>query len=435
MKFHITFTPEKRKDKEGKIIVENVPLFAYLKYDGKRLYYFTGYRVNMDVFDFNKQRVEKKASGLKGKNLIQAKEINSFLVKIENEMIDLFSRNKNPQKTDIINTLDNVLGKRGKAGDSLEGTVFTEWFEKYIKEGKQSDIRKRNIKSILKHWIDFETRYKQKIDLMELNFLLLQKFDRFLSQDICDDNEVIVRQKLSRNTITKAMIMTRAFLNYARNINPDIPYPFGKEKGNYKIQKEVYGDPIYLTVTERNIIETFELKNDRLKRVRDVFIFQSLTGCRYGDLQKLTKANISDGQLVYIAGKTKQGHPKTIKVPLGSKAKAILENYKDLPSDMILPPYTEQVLNRYLKELFEDCGLTRNVSRLNPNTREPEQVRICDIASSHMARRTFVGALFGKNYDRDVIGSMSGHSANSKALSRYYSVTGEHKSRAIQDIE
>ncbi len=435
MKFHVTFTLEKRKDKGGNLIVENVPLFAYLKYAGKRLYYFTGYRVKMDVFDFNKQRVVKKESGYKGKNLIPASEINTNLVKIENEMIDLFGRNKNPQKSEIIRALDNVLGKRGKAEPVNEGTGFIDWFEKYIAQGKQSEIRKRNIKSILNHWTEFEKQQKQKIDLMSLDYSMLQKFDHFLSQDYLNDRGEVTREKLSRNTVTKAMIITRAFINYVRNVIPEAPYPFGKDKGLYRIQKEVYGTPIYINIEERKLLESSEITNERLRKVRDVFLFQSLVGCRYGDLQKFTRANIVDQKLSYIAGKTKDGSPKTIVVPLAEKATAILQKYEGLPNGMILPPYSEQVLNRYLKELFEVCGLTRNVSRLNPKTREPEQVRICDIASTHMARRTFVGALFSKNYDRAVIGSMSGHAPNSKALERYYSVTGEHKARAIQDIE
>jgi integrase len=435
MKFHITFTPEKRKDKGGNLITENVPLFAYLKYAGQRIYYFTGYRVNMDVFDFNKQRVVKKESGFKGKNIIPAAEINSCLVKIENEMIDLFSRNKNPQKSDIVNALDNVLGKRGKAGGTVEGTGFVDWFEKYITQGKQSEIRKRNIKSILNHWIDFEKAQKHKIDLYDVGYSILQKFDQFLSQELFNERGEVAREKLSRNTVTKAMIITRAFFNYVRNEVPDVPYPFGKDKGLYRIQKEIYGTPIYINIEERRILESTELTNERLSKVRDVFLFQSFVGCRYGDLQKFTKANIVDQKLSYIAGKTKDGSPKTIVVPLAEKAITILQKYEGLPNGMILPPYSEQVLNRYLKELFAICGLTRNVSRLNPKTREPEQVRICDIASTHMARRTFVGALFSKNYDRAVIGSMSGHAPNSRALERYYSVTGEHKARAIQDIE
>ncbi len=434
MKYNVTFTLEKRKDKEGNPITENVPLFAHINFGGKRLHYFTGYRLSIDSFDVSIQRIDKKGTGSKGKNLIQAKEVNADLIKIESELIDLFNQNKFPQKNEIVTALDKVLGKAGKPNDAPDGTNFIDWFEKYIKDGKQSDIRKRNIKSILKHWIDFEKKYKLKIDLMDINFSLLQKFDRFLSQDLIIDQGEVVRKKLSRNTVTKAMIITRAFLNYVRNYI-DAPYPFGVDKGLYRIQKEVYGTPIYINIDERRILETYELTNNRLSKVRDVFLFQSFVGCRYGDLQKFTKSNIAENKLSYIAGKTKDGRPKTIVVPLAAKAIAILKKYEGLPNEMILPPYTEQVLNRYLKELFAVCGLTRNVSRLNPNSREPEQVRLCDIASSHMARRTFVGALFSKNYDRAVIGSMSGHSPNSRALERYYSVTSEHKERAILDIE
>ncbi|MFZ4414889.1 MAG: hypothetical protein ACOYOV_17515, partial [Bacteroidales bacterium] len=95
---------------------------------------------------------------------------------------------------------------------------------------------------------------------------------------------------------------------------------------------------------------------------------------------------------------------------------------------------TDQRYNEYLKELFEKVELTRTVTRQHPTTREPEQVRLCDIASSHMARRSFVGNMFGK-IDSAIIASMSGHVANSKAFTRYYDVSKELQQQAINLID
>ena len=58
---------------------------------------------------------------------------------------------------------------------------------------------------------------------------------------------------------------------------------------------------------------------------RDIFVFQSLIGCRVSDLWAMTNNNIIGGAVEYIAGKTIDGNPKTIRVPLNKLGKAILE--------------------------------------------------------------------------------------------------------------
>jgi len=59
------------------------------------------------------------------------------------------------------------------------------------------------------------------------------------------------------------------------------------------------------------------------------------------------------------------------------------------------------------------------VSVINPTTGEVEQKSIADIASSHLARRTFVGNLYNKVQDPNLVGSLSGHKEGSRAFARY----------------
>ncbi|MGE0091236.1 MAG: recombinase, partial [Bacteroidales bacterium] len=68
-------------------------------------------------------------------------------------------------------------------------------------------------------------------------------------------------------------------------------------------------------------------------------------------------------------------------VPLNATALNILKRYE------------------YIKKIFKACGITRVVSVINPTTGEVEQKSIADVASSHLARRTFVGNLYNKVQD------------------------------------
>ena len=133
----------------------------------------------------------------------------------------------------------------------------------------------------------------------------------------------------------------------------------------------------------------------------------------------MTKANVVNGFVEYIARKTKENRPVTVRVPLNDVAKSILEKYKDLPEMHLLPFTSQQQYNRDIKTMFEKAGLDRIVTVINPKTREEEKKRLCDIASSHLARRTFIGNLYKATPDSNIIGKLSGHKEGSRAFARY----------------
>ena len=51
----------------------------------------------------------------------------------------------------------------------------------------------------------------------------------------------------------------------------------------------------------------------------------------------------------------------TVRVPLNSIAKEILERYKDCPFDELLPLISQQKYNVAIKKMFLEAGLTRPV--------------------------------------------------------------------------
>ena len=80
-------------------------------------------------------------------------------------------------------------------------------------------------------------------------------------------------------------------------------------------------------------------------------------------------------------------------------------------------------------------GITRIVTILNPTTGEEEQRPINEIASSHLARRTFVGNLYKKVKDPNLVGALSGHKEGSRAFSRYRDIDDDMKKELIGLME
>ena len=211
-----------------------------------------------------------------------------------------------------------------------------------------------------------------------------------------------------------------------------------------EIKAEKYGDPIILSLDERNKIADFDLSaSPHLERQRDVFIFQCLIGCRVSDLLKMTADNVVDGCVQYIPRKTIDNKAVTAEIPLNKRATAILAKYKDVDlsayaskanSRPLLPFISAQKYNEAIKEIFKTCGINRLVTVLNPISGEQENKPIYKVASSHMARRCFVGNLYNQIQDPNLISSMSGHVEGSREFARYRKIERESKQKAVNLI-
>ena len=235
-----------------------------------------------------------------------------------------------------------------------------------------------------------------------------------------------------RNTVNGYLKKFKSFVLWAKGEDLMPSNPFRR----FKIARDVYGTPYNISLEERHQIEQADLSSrPKLTIQRDIFVFHCCLGCRVGDLKRLTTANLIEGEIHYIAQKTKAGNPKTIKIPLNETAMAIVEKYADPNRESLLPFISDQKYNYAIKEIFTLAGITRDVIVRNSVTGEQEIRPINVIASSHMARRTFVGNLFKKFKDQSLISELSGHVPNSREFARYREIDSELKREMVSVIE
>ena len=208
---------------------------------------------------------------------------------------------------------------------------------------------------------------------------------------------------------------------------------------HYKIDECKYGTPYYITIEERNQLYDADLSaRPALAVQRDIFVFQCLIGCRIGDLYKLTRNDIVEGEIdksqrfiSYVARKTKDSEPVTVRVPLHPIAQEIIERYASNERKELLPYISEQRYNDAIKEAFTEAGITRKVAVLDPLTRISTPTPINEVASSHLARRCFVGNLYKQVKDPNLVGALSGHRKGSTAFYRYNNVDDEMRNELI----
>lgn len=235
-----------------------------------------------------------------------------------------------------------------------------------------------------------------------------------------------------QNAINKFLEHLRTLFIWAVNNELTANNPFRK----FSVPQYLYGTPYYITVEERNQLFNSDFSdNPRLAVQRDIFVFQCVIGCRVSDLRNLTKGSIINGAVEYIPRKTKEGNPVTVRVPLNSVARTILERYKDTPGDQLLPCIADQNYNYAIKEVFTKAGLTRMVTVLNPTTRQEEKRPLNEVASSHLARRCFIGNLYKQVKDPNLIGKLSGHTEGSKAFARYRDIDEDMRKELVTMLE
>ena len=349
----------------------------------------------------------------------------------------------------LTDTIDKFY-QRGKhkpiEKKSVPKQSFFDIFDEYLEKSEVCENRKRHYLVLcraLKRYELYNKTSKQRN--FELSFDTItpdtiQEFEQFLKSEHLFSKqypeiykaipECRDPKKRGHNTINGILKKFRTVILWANqnkktNNNPD-----------YKIKDAVYGTPVYITTAERNkLYETDLSQRPQLEVQRDIFVFQCLIGCRVGDLYRLTKNNIINGAIEYIARKTKDVEPLTVRIPLNKIASEILNKYKEYEGETLFPFITEQKYNVAIKEMFKVAGLTRSVVVLDPLTRESVIKPLNEIASSHLARRTFVGNLYNQVKDPNLIGALSGHTDGSRSFSRYRKIDENLKIELVKMLE
>ena len=95
----------------------------------------------------------------------------------------------------------------------------------------------------------------------------------------------------------------------------------------------------------------------------------------------------------------------------------------------------QHTYNLGIRELLKRCGIDRMVTILDTHGYNTVQKPLYEVATSHTARKTFVGNLYRQVPDPNLIASMSGHVEGSRAFNRYRMIDDDMKRRLVEMID
>jgi site-specific recombinase XerD len=410
---------------------------------GLTLHHASEMKVKPSFWDSNKEQIKAKVLI----DIILRNEINAFVSDRKKLIADIYAKSfKVINKTS--KWLSDEIAKNIHPDFEKYTNVdfFTE-FERFINEAKFSKNRKDQYNVILRLFKRFELYtstfkkgFRISFDIIDNKFLTnieeyyriehkLYNSHKFIFDEVLNSRRPRIK---GNNTIIASMIKISSFIHWAMDegfINKD---PFK----NYKIGEAQYGTPVYISIEERNLLYEFDFsKSPKIELIRDIFIFHCFIGCRVSDLFNLTKNNIINNSIEYIARKTLENRPFTVSVPLSKAAFDILKKYDNPYSDRIFPKISLNQYNNNIKIAFKIAGLNRKVVVLDKHTGAPITAELWTQAASHMARRTFIGNIYKFVKDPNLIGALSGHKEGSKAFVRYRHIDDDIKRDLINFIE
>ena len=344
------------------------------------------------------------------------KQLDDMLEFIDNNLQQIGANNVG--KGWLAQQIDNFINPHEEKVDSDESKPkqmsFFEMFDVFLEKREISQGKKNQYK-VFRRILQRYEMYKQLLD---------PKFK--LSLDTLDGNGI---EEIGAY-IKKEYKLLEKFPNIIEAVNESRqPGPRGQNtvNGHYKKLKAFVRWAIDKDYITNNPFRKFKIPKD--------IYGTCCIGCRVSDLKELTMANVINNEIHYIARKTKDGNPKTIKVPINKTAQAIIERHSDPKRKELLPFISDQNYNEAIKEVFKLAGLTRNVVVRNSLTGEPEIRPLNEIASSHLARRTLTNILYKKYKDQSLVSAITGHAPNSSAFARYRDIDEDMRREMVSVLD
>ena len=425
---HYSLSSVVRHDGKARVLVR-VSIARGVKPRGKTEIFVPAHRWSAD----EGRIVIPRVTNAEQRELIATKaELDNLSTYIYTEVAGL----RNPQEA-TTEWLGRVINGYHHPAEVQQGELDTFWeaFEQFLHIKHYSRFRDASFRQVLRCLQRWSVIREREVAFDAIDERALLDFERFLRdehlyakmptyEELYEDARD-AREERGQNTINGLLTRLRTFFRWAAEQGLTDNNPFLR----FKVKECVYGTPYYITVEERRRLLETDMPTKELEAIRDIFVFQCCVGCRVGDLRNLTAKNVVGGALEYIPRKTKEGNPVTVRVPLNSTALALIDKWSD--GVRLLPFVADQYYNRSLKVCFEVAGLTRMVTTIDPKTRTELQRPLHEIASSHLARRTFIGNLYKQIKDPNIIASMSGHREGSRAFARYRAIDDQIKAEAV----
>lgn len=335
------YTRNNRPNRNGK-----VPIYLRITVSGKESTISINRNINPSAWDNIRSCIKQRTS--------EADELNPYLETLREKATEAHRQLILDGKPVTPDAIVSIILKRKEREFTLVKLMEHHNKEMELSLGiSSSKGNYKNFKTSLRYIREFiEKIYRQQDFLLsELDTGFIDKYCLFLRQQKnCQHNGAMKQiQRL------KKVVSVGVSLGWIRKD------PFA----SYKIKFKPY-DKIILTAEELSTLENLNGLTLKLELVRDAFVFSCYTGLAYIDLKNLSWDKIVNGVdgTPWIVTRRSKTETKS-RIPLLPQPISIMGKYKGhkkLKDDKVIPIYSNQKTNDYLKDLAKLAGIEKSLS-------------------------------------------------------------------------
>ena len=338
----ITFLPKSTKAKNG-----TAPLYARITVNSERIELSLQRRITLGLWDERKSR-------LRGSS-IESLQVNRSIDRINNQLYESFRQLQCENK--VITAQSIKARYLGKDDDSRKLSDLLAYhtlnMTAILKPGTM-----KNYRTTEKYLYKFlSSKWKiQDIYLKQINYGFIVDFEHFIRTYKPKTN----RPRPTNNGVMKHLERLKKLLNLAQKLEWVGKDPFSKFTLKFtSVERD------YLNQKEIEKLLNFSTSRITLNQTCDVFVFACYTGLSWIDVKNLSTDHIVTGidgnRWIYTA---REKTDKPVKIPILGKAQQIIDKYEEKMqhSELILPVYSNQKTNKYLKEIAYALQITKKLT-------------------------------------------------------------------------
>lgn len=401
----VKFYLEKRRDKAtGKTIETNVPIFLFYSFNGMRLQYYTGYRIDKCNWDGTKVK----------RNVENAAEINKALRSLTTKVEEIHSR-------------ADALGERltpeyfrdhlsGKKKDAKNGHLIWEYYQEYL-DGLKINVTKKTIEASTitrDRFLEFSKATRTTITFDRVNPDFWEVFKNWCFTD----------RKYFNNYTGLLIKKFIAFMNWAvkKKYTTNIEF---RDVEPLKEETEI----IYLEYSELHHFLNFRFDNIQHQYIRDLYCLGCFTGMRKVDLIKLLPENIQTDKIVFRIAKVKDPNI----VPLNKYSRLLLEKNRGIDPVTCMPKIKD--FDKTLKDAMQKAELTRPVQIVHYRGADAfySTKPLWDVASFHTSKKTFITSFIEGGGQLTTVKAITGNKSD-YVMKRYYKIADTFKTSEMHRI-
>lgn len=344
---------------------------------GQKLLIPLGFSIHPDLFDDKKRRVKSKCKQANDYNAL----IDHELSRVHKIMTDFRLRDQQLTKQIFLEEYHNPDLRRD----------FIRFFEREVeKRDIRQTTRRSNRKTLQKL-----KRFRDELPFHNLTPGFLEDFESYLRHDLgnCKNTRACDMKHLKiyiRLALRRGIKFEDPFQAYQISMTPTNPTFLTEEEVNRLIR---YYHDEHTPRTHRNVLQ--------------YFLFACFTGLRISDLRLVNYEDIQNNCLVLTPSKTRS-YQKQVSIPLSDAA----WDYITVESGPLFHCYSDQVSNRFLKEVAFACDIQKNIT-------------------THVGRHTFATLALSKGMRLEYVSEVLGHSSI-KTTEIYKHILGHDVEKQMQ---